>query len=82
MLKFLHNKLRIGFNNNFTSTKRGLIQGSIISPYLFNIYFEDILIKLKEETGVTIYAYADDLLFIADNIEDTKRAIDMFEEWC
>lgn len=82
MLKFLHNKLRIGFNNNFTSTKRGLIQGSIISPYLFNIYFEEILIKLKNEVGVTIYAYADDLLFIADNLDDTKKAINMFEDWC
>ena len=45
MLKFLHENLNITLGNYKTTTKRGLIQGSMISPYLFNIYFEDILKK-------------------------------------
>ena len=82
MLKFLHDNLKVTLGGFSTSTKRGLIQGSMISPYLFNIYFENILQKLKDETGVEIYAFADDLLFTSYNIEDIKKAINLLEEWC
>ena len=54
----------------------------MISPFLFNIYFEDILQKLKDETGVEIYAFADDLLFTSYNLDDIKKAIKLLEEWC
>ena len=82
MLKFLHDNLKVSCGEYSTSTKRGLIQGSMISPYLFNIYFENILEKIKEETGVEIYAFADDLLFTSNDLNEIKKAINLFEEWC
>ena len=30
----------------------GVVQGSIVSPYLFNIYAEDLLNDLHDEAGV------------------------------
>ena len=35
------------------NTERGVRQGCILSPYLFNIYMEDIMIDLEED-GKTV----------------------------
>ena len=40
--------------------KKGVIQGGIISPTLFNIFLNDLIIKLKA-IDVYIFAYADDI---------------------
>ena len=58
----------------------GLVQGSMLSPLLFNIYFEDILIKIKNNTNTNIYAFADDLLITSNNREQIKNAYKILDE--
>lgn len=51
-----------------------MVQGSPLSPLLFDIYLEDMLIKLKNNFSKELYykAYADDIVFIVEkeNISD------------
>ena len=54
----------------------------MLSPFLFNIYFEDILIKIKQKTNTNIYAFADDLLITSNNREQIKNAYNILDEWC
>ena len=76
LLKFLHNNLKIKIGNFSTYMERGLVQGSMISPFLFNIYFEDILKILKEKCDINIYAFADDLLLTT---KDRKNLINAYD---
>ena len=48
-----------GQRSSFTENKYGVPQGSVVGPFLFNIYVRN-LIKLLEDRGFTIHGYADD----------------------
>lgn len=72
-------KLKVG-DASF-SPNIGLAQGSLLSPALFDIYFEPILRKLVQ-AGISvenILAYADDLLVICDDIPQTRSIIKLLK---
>ena len=48
--------------NTFYKVKRGVPQGSALSPWLFNVFMEDVIRKTEKEFGVSIISYADDLV--------------------
>ena len=48
-----------GHQSNFRENKYGVPQGSVVGPFLFNIYVRN-LIKMLEKKGFTIHGYADD----------------------
>ena len=62
-VEFLKNRKQAvnieGQKSSFRDTKYGVPQGSVIGPFLFNIYVRH-LIKVMEEQGFTIHGYADD----------------------
>ena len=83
----INNKL-----SKLAQTQRGVQQGAISSPTLFNLFINNLLMKLnKHEAGCTIgyrnklkinhLAYADDLVIMANSRQDLQELITICDEW-
>ena len=55
-------------------TSRSLVQGLVISPILFNIFINDIML-IYQVLGIESRAYADDFVCIWKSIDETRKAI-------
>lgn len=67
--------------------KRGILQGSVLSPALFNLYIDSLLRRLNDfgsslSTGVvTALGYADDIRLFASSKEDLQMLLTIVDEW-
>ena len=52
-----------GMKSNFRENKYGVPQGSVIGPFLFNVYVRGLM-KLMEAEGAIAHGYADDHQFL------------------
>ncbi len=57
-----------------------MIQGGVLSPSLFLINFNDLLVRLKE-ADLEIAAYADDLVIIGEGKRKVRKAMKIIDEW-
>jgi len=69
---------------------RGLRQGCLLSPLLFNLFINDLITSINElAVGVdvdgqciSIFAYADDVVLLADNENDLNLLLECLSTWC
>uniref|UniRef100_A0A336LGH0 CSON008966 protein n=1 Tax=Culicoides sonorensis TaxID=179676 RepID=A0A336LGH0_CULSO len=64
------------FKSDIKNVKTGLMQGSILSPKLFNLYFSDL--SLMNLNG-KFYGYADDLCF--EHSASSLNNLEILNEW-
>jgi Reverse transcriptase (RNA-dependent DNA polymerase) len=89
---FDHNKSIIlinGAKSDEISNLRGLLQGSSLSPVLFNFFIDDLLQEL-ESSGILIncttkrinsLAFADDIALVADNPINMQILLQISQNW-
>ena len=78
----------VKFNNKFSEQwkiKNGVRQGGVLSPYLFNVYIDDLIKNVSKissgcRLGIfssNIIAYADDLCLLSPSIKGLQNLIDV-----
>jgi len=67
---------------------RGLLQGSILSPWLYAVFINELLAQLREKARwamggvpVAVFAYADDLALLADDPSHLREMLDVCERY-
>ena len=98
ILRFLiglyqHGDAKIKYQNTTSSAfllSQGVRQGSILSPYLYNIYTEDILKEIRDlnigtflDPGIntSIIAFADDLILLSPNLKHLQQMLSLCESY-
>ena len=78
----------VGESNSPTSSVTcGVPQGSVLGPFLFNLYTDlPVVINTQENTSIEMYADDTTLYCIADDVDTviaaTNRALNRITEWC
>jgi hypothetical protein len=88
---FMHDpKIKVvvnGLRSQEISMKRGILQGSVLSPALFNLYIDSLLEQLNDigdstATGIpTALGYADDIRIFAESKELMQILLDVVQDW-
>ena len=78
-------------HSNPYKVTRGVLQGEILSPLLFNLFISDIEkflaskgirgVSLNHKNELTMLAYADDMGFVADSYIQMKKILKALEEY-
>lgn len=82
-LEALYTMYRIRSGNKIIRYNKGVTQGSILSPALFDIFIEDLVLAINQSTNMSledILLYADDILLLDDSQSQISRCIEIIAE--
>lgn len=80
--KAIYDKIIIRSGKSQFRPNTGVAQGSVISPALFDIYLEPLLWELNKIIPLNdIFAYADDVLVLCDDLDKLEKCINIIERW-
>jgi hypothetical protein len=82
IIKTIYNNFNLDVNGETVAVNKGVLQGSLISPFLFNIYLNDLIINLSRAVSINnIFGYADDLLVAALGRSALVECLEIIQEW-
>jgi len=73
-------KLKISNNNETINVNNGVLQGSLISPMLFDLYINDLIDEL-DKNAYDVLAYADDLCVLCEGRSQLMNVIKIIDKW-
>jgi hypothetical protein len=81
-IKFIysHAKTQINKNTETININKGVLQGGILSPTLFNLYLTDLIDDLNKISN-DVPTYADDIALILTRLKDVDKCIRIIHEW-
>ena len=81
-IKLLYSKakLKISYNSECINVNNGVLQGSLISPMLFDLYINDLINEL-DKNSFEVLAYADDLCVLCDGRNQLYNVIKIIDKW-
>ena len=81
LIRLLNEEVLLDINNETYRVLRGVPQGGVLSPLLFNLYLEEALLSqptiLRLIRRGNVRAFADDLVFLAFDTHEMRMIIEL-----
>ena len=89
---YIQQKLQVKWNNHTTykfNVTNGVRQGGVLSPFLFSVYMDELLVTLKNNgVGchmghhfVGAFGYADDIILLCPSLEGMREMVKICEDY-